>query len=172
MPAIRTTTREAIKAYLEVFIERLVKDYKKRPLPTLGSPKEYLAQKSGKGQLKPFHAAIIPTSLLRINEFERGFSTSLGTTYEECAKLIARDHHAEASRSYDIEGDVSEKALNEIEHQVTVFERVADSAHVKPTLDEMIEAVLESREEGEQAHRIARADLYIRAHNGTEFSSR
>jgi hypothetical protein len=81
MSAISSTTRVIIKAYLEVFIENLVNEYRGRLIPKLDIPAAYLSCKSSKGQLKPFQAAIMPSELLRINEFERGFSSSLGTTY-------------------------------------------------------------------------------------------
>lgn len=79
------------------------------------TPSSYLAGKSPKGQLKPFHSAVVSAEVLRVSSFERGLSTRLGTTYEECAKLIALDHHAEAHRGYEVVGDVSEVALGEIE---------------------------------------------------------
>lgn len=131
MAAISRTTRAAIKAYLEVFIENLVEEYRERPIPQLDRPGDYLAQTSTRGQLKPFHAAIIPATLLRINEFERGFSSRLGTTFEECARLIALDHHRGVHRSHDLAGNVSHVAVNEIGRQVAHLERVSQSG--RPT---------------------------------------
>jgi hypothetical protein len=169
LPAISPTTRARIKVYLELFIERVVGVHKQRPVPELGDPLTYLAQVSRKGQLKPFHAAIIPSILMRISEFERGFSTSLGTSYEECARLIALDHHQDAQRSFDISGAVSGAALGEIERQVALFERAADVQAPKPSLEEMIAQVLAARDDGHVENRIARADLYVLAKNGTRY---
>jgi len=146
MKAISPTTRAKIKAYLEVFIESLVKEHKGRQIQTLDTPTEYLAKESSKGRLKPFHAAIIPPELLRISAFERSFSTKLGTTYEECACLIALEHHKDAHRSYNVSGTVSLAAINEIEHQVAVFEHAVKSGEVRPHLKQMIKAVLNARQ--------------------------
>lgn len=169
MKAIRPVTRARIKAHLETFIERVVGVYKQRPIPNLGSPTKYLSQVSAKGQLKPFHAAIIPSTVMRISEFERGFSTSLGTSFEECARLIALDHHRDAQRSFDITGVVSSAALNELERQVALFERAADARAPRPPLEEMIKNVLAARDGGGAETRVARADLYVLAKDGTQY---
>ena len=134
-----------------------------------GTPSAYLAQSSVKGQLKPFHSAIIPPELLRINEFERGFSSSLGTTFEECARIIALEHHLEAHRSYDLTGETSLTAINEIEHQVAQFEHAAESGTRRPSLQQMIKAVLKSRQKSDWVRRAVRADLYVLARDGTQF---
>ena len=169
MTAISPTTRATIKAYLEVFIENLVEEYRGRVMPNSGKPSEYLTQQSSKGRLKPFHAAMIPPEILRINEFERGFSSRLGTTYEECARLIALGHHSEAYRGYDLTGEVSLAAINEIEHQLSIFEHAANSRDHKPSFEEMIQCVLDARREDDLEERSVRADLYIRAKDGTQF---
>jgi hypothetical protein len=169
MAAISPTTRAAIKAYLEVFIEHLVEEYRGREVPQLGEPADYLAQTSTGGQLKPFHAAIIPAALLRINAFERGFSSRLGTTFEECARLIALEHHREAHRGYDLTGEVSRAAINEIERQVAHFERVSQTGEPTPDLEQMVDAVLAARIGDDLVSRTARADLHLVAEDGTEF---
>ncbi|MCT7950375.1 TdeIII family type II restriction endonuclease [Ancylothrix sp. C2] len=166
MSAISYRTRASIKAYLEVFIENLVEKYRKRNLPSVDGSTPYLKQKSSKGRLKPFHAAIISPEMLRLNEFERGFSTSLGTTFEECAKLIAFEHHREAHRSYDITGEVSQAAINEIERQIAIFEISSKSQRQKPSLEEMIQSVFNARKDDDLVTRTSRADLYILTKEG------
>ena len=169
MSAISSITRAIIKAYLEVFIENLVNEYRGRLIPKLDIPAAYLSCKSSKGQLKPFQAAIMPSELLRINEFERGFSSGLGTTYEECAKLIALEHHREAHRSYEITGEVSIEAINEIERQIALFEQSADKNANKPSFDEMIQAVLDAQKNNHLVRRSVKADLYVLARDGRKF---
>ena len=107
--------------------------------------------------------------MLRINEFERAFSSRLGTTYEECAKLIALEHHREASRSYEISGEVSVEAINEIERQIALFEKSADNNANKPDFEEMIEAVLEAQKTNHLVRRSVKADLYVLSHDGRKF---
>ncbi len=69
MPAISELTRQKIKAYLEVFIENKVQDYKRRQVPIFEEAATYLAKQSKPGRLKPFHAAIIPEPIMRINPY-------------------------------------------------------------------------------------------------------
>jgi len=169
MPAIQPITRAKIKGYLEAFIVNLVRDHKGREFSVFETPHQYLENESKKGEIKPFHAAIIPVQIMRISAFERSFSTTLGTTFEECARLIALDHHADAQRGYNISGNVSVSALNEIEHQVARFEHAADEKGNKPSLDVMIEAVRSKEKTDDFAQRSVRADLYIKTHEGIEY---
>jgi hypothetical protein len=168
MPAISSITRQQIKDSLERFVTKLVEQHKNIPAETLveNGTARRTSRKRG-GILKPFHSAIIPERLLRISAFERSFSTSLGSTYEECARLIALEHHADAKRSFDVRTSVSRAALNAIERQVEVFEHAAEAGQPRPTLESMIETVLEARQADEQILGI-RADLYIRTHSGED----
>lgn len=168
MPAISDLTRQKIKAYLEVFIESKVEDYKHRKVPIFEEADSYLVKQSKSGRLKPFHAAIIPEPIIRINAFERGFSTSLGTTFEECARLIALDYHQYAERGYDITGLVSQAAVDEIEHQVSFYDRDNQEEISKPSLTQMITNVLDVRREDDLKERTVRADLYILTREGKE----
>jgi len=173
MPAIGPAARAAIKGYLEGFIEGLVGRYEGRSFTQFSNPREYLSRASSQEErlLRPFHAAIIPSELRRISAFERGFSTSLGTTFEECARLIALEHHQDAQRNYTLTGYVSLNAINEIEHQVALFERAAEGSASarKPDFEHMISAVLKARRTDDLEPRRARADLYILSQDGTEY---
>jgi hypothetical protein len=171
MPAINEITREKIKGYLEGFIEGVIRDNKARTHQDFESPPKYLSRTSSKGKLKPFHAAIIPQDVMVLSAFERSFSTKLGNTYEYCAHLIALDHHAEAHRSHDIFSEVSYRALREVEIQISRFHELKEKgASVKaPGLEEMINMVLSSRDDGEITRKSTRNDLFIRTHDGTEY---
>lgn len=167
--AISPTTREQIKAYLEVFIDNLVERYRGRGIRTFKRPAGYLAETDPDGHLKPFHAAMISPELQRISQFERGFSSGLGTTFEECAVLIARQHHDEAHRSYDVTGEVGLVALQEINNQVSLLDRPAAIRRPRLSMQEMVHAVLQAGTVEDTEVRSARADLYIRAKDGTKY---
>lgn len=80
---IKPETRARIKAYLEVFIENQVERYRHQRFSARDHPAEYLARAADRrGNLKPFQPAILPPEVLRISAFERGFVTSLGTSFE------------------------------------------------------------------------------------------
>ena len=169
MPSISDVTRSRITAYIEVFIENLVERYRDHAVERMESAEQYLSLTDAKGNLQPFHAAIVPSEVLRISAFQRGFVTSLGTSFEECAKLIALDHHQDAQRSYDVQGVISSDALIEIERQVSSFERAAARKTQAPDLGTMIDSVLRANNSGESIDRVYRADLYILSNNGDEY---
>mgnify|MGYP002777961455 FL=1 len=161
MTSISTKTRELIKGYLEGFIKGLIDAYKDSEIIKPSTAEEYLLRVSPKGQLKPFQAALIPTEIIRINEFERGLSTRLGNSFEECARLIALEHHQDARRSYDIEEQVSLAAFAEAERQKEYYESVAKTKKSKPSFEEMVTAVLNAKRTDDLETKKARADLYI-----------
>jgi hypothetical protein len=173
MAAISPVTRETIKGYLEGFIYKLVEQHAQRKvksveeLVALAEGTNRKPKKRG-GKFKPFHAAIIPEEVLRISAFERSFSTSLGSTFEECARLIALEHHADARRSYDVSGSISQTGIDEIGRQIETFEHAAEAGYPRPDLDKMIQTVLDARSIDDKHTFMVRADLYIRKHNGEE----
>lgn len=133
---IKPTTRAKIKGFLEGFletqIEKHVQELRKE------TEKEAQYRRERRGELKPFHFAILPTVVVSVSSFERSFSTSLGTTFEECAKLIALDNHAEAERGKKLEGRVSRESLEEIDKiraRIDKGHKVAYPAAVKTVVD-------------------------------------
>jgi Type II restriction endonuclease, TdeIII len=169
MAAISSKTRAEIKGYLEGFIKGLVDVYKGREIIKPSSAIEYLSRISPNGELKPFQAALIPPELIRINQFERGLSTKLGNSLEECARLIARDHHQDVRRGYDIKAEVSLAAFAEAERQKEHYESAIKKQQAKPSLEQMITAVLNARRTDDLETKTVRADLHIFAKDGTEF---
>lgn len=169
MTAISSKTRAEIKGYLEGFIDGLVDEYKGRSIVKPDNAAEYLSRFSANGELKPFQAALIPSELIRINQFERGLSTRLGNSLEECARLIALEYHQNARRGYDIKAEVSLAAFAEAERQKEYYESAVNKGQAKPSLEEMITAVLNSRRSDDLEIKTVRADLYILTNDGTEF---
>lgn len=169
MTAISSRNRTKIKGYLEGFINGLVDEYQGRTVVKPTSGYEYLMRTSPKGELKPFQAAIIPPELIRINQFERGLSTRLGNSLEECARLIALEHHQDARRGFDLVSEISLSALAEAEIQKERYESATQSLIGKPSFEEMITFVLEAIKSNDLVTKKVRADLYILADDGTEF---
>jgi len=169
MAAISLNTHVVIKGYLEGFIQGLIDEYKGRKILKPTSAVEYLSRYSSNGELKPFQAALIPPELIRINQFERGLSTRLGNSLEECARLIALEHHQDVRRGYDVKAEVSNAAFAEAELQKQNYESAAKKEQAKPTFEQMITAVLNARCTDDLKTKVVRADLYIMAKDGTEF---
>ncbi len=169
MPAISDLTRSRITAALEVFIENYVEKHRDRAVEKMKSPQQYLNLSDKDGGLKPFYVAIVPSEVLRISAFQRGLVTSVGTSLEECARLIALDHHQDAQRGYVLRGEISSDALSEIERQVAAFEHAASRKAPRASLNSMINGVLRSNMSGETEIRDHKADLYILGDDDVEY---
>ena len=159
---INEETRTAIKGYLEGFIQGLLEQH--RPEVRRAMAREDRASYSSpRGMLKPFHEAIVPPEILRISSFERSFSTKLGTTFEECARLIALQTYDVAERGYKASGKMPAAAAAKIEEIVS---RINEGQ--TPDFLALIAEVLQISDE-EWVERPAIADLYLRDKAGHEY---
>jgi hypothetical protein len=160
---IETHTRQAIKGYLEGFIDGLIQQHKPKDEKYL---KEYLEEdlaNSENAGYKPFHQAIIPGEILRISTFERSFSTKLGSTFEECARLIALQTYSVVKRSYVATGQMPLAAVARIEESINLI--VHDH---KTNFLHLINEVLKV-EDNQWVERPVVADLFLEDHNGNRF---
>jgi len=159
---IEGRTRAAIKGYLEGFIQGLVEQH--HPETRRGIMKEAQATyTSSEGILKPFHEAIVPPEVLRISAFERSFSTKLGTTFEECARLIALQTHVEAERGYVASGQMPAAAATKIEEVVSRINKGQT-----PDFPVLIAEVLQVNDD-EWVARPVIADLYLKDKAGHRY---
>ena len=129
-------------------------------------PKELRPQReaSRKGDLKPFHESLLPDGLLTITEFERSFSTKLGTTFEECARLVALDNHKDAKRRHRVTGKISLQAIKRIEEIVSEI----GTGGMKSKYLDFVEEIVAIAGKGESVERTSIADLYIEKKDGTK----
>ncbi|MCS7301797.1 MAG: TdeIII family type II restriction endonuclease [Fimbriimonadales bacterium] len=163
MPAINKLTRQQIKGYLEGFIEGMIQEYRLWQQGRRLTPRRYLKLRSEEATLKPFHDAILPEEFRKASAFERSFSTRLGATFEECARLIALQHHALAQRGYRLRTELDVNALNELENQLQRLDR-----REEVTLSDMVQAVLRAKLGKTTTPVRIIADLYVRKRDGTE----
>ena len=158
---ISNTTRAEIKGFLEGFIHGMVMEHKTptRKASDIRPTRSY----SAKGDIKPFHEALLPEGILKINEFERSFSTKLGKTFEECARLISKEHYAQAIRGYRTEGKVSLEAIRIIEASVSWID---NNGMARPYPD-IVNEVLNAKGPPEVT-RPKICDLYLQDTSGNE----
>jgi len=159
---ITKDTRQKIKGYLEGFIQGMIDEHTDNGF----DPKQLrpLRKESKKGDLKPFHESLLPDGLLKVTEFERSFSTKLGTTFEECARLIALDNHKHAERGYKVKGPISFKAVKRIEE---IISRIGTGG-MRSSYLEYVEEIVKLAGDRESVERISIADLYIVTRDDTE----
>lgn len=158
---IRTTTRAQIKGFLEGFMQGLAAEHRTptRKASEIRPTRTY----SPKGAIKPFHEALLPEGILRISEFERSFSTKLGTTFEECARLLSNEHYAQSARGYRVEGKVSQDAIRIIERLVNW---IGANGMARSYLD-IVREVLAAKGQPEIL-RAQLTDLYLQDVDGNE----
>ncbi|MBM7843196.1 hypothetical protein JOD20_001821 [Herpetosiphon giganteus] len=164
--AINPMTRDKIKAYLNSFIEQQLAVYTQRNVREFHDVDSYLASLSADGDLKPFHASLIPAAIMRLNRFERSLSTGLGSTFEECARLIALNHHAIALRSYDLQASLDQAQWAAIDQLIATLDR--SQQRQIPTLYAMLDQLQSIQLTGITENHVVRADLYIQRHDGSE----
>lgn len=159
---ITKDTRIQIKGYLEGFIQGMVDETRQNGF----DPKQLRPprQESKAGDLKPFHESLLPDGILRITEFERSFSTKLGTTFEECARLIARAAHTNAERGYRVRGIVTAKAIKRIE----AITNEIGSGGMKFKYPDLVKEIIALSKNGDGLERVSIADLYIETKSGEE----
>jgi hypothetical protein len=165
MPAIGEITRAKIKGYLEAAITSLVLQIENEEV----QEDECGLRDRMPTTLHPFHEAITPDEIRKLSRFNESLSAALETTFGAVAQLIAVQHHAEVKRDYAIAGRVSRTALKEIENQIHLFEQAVEADEEPPSLDEMIEAILDLRNIGAVTEKIAHSELFIRTYDGREF---
>lgn len=153
-----------MKGYLEGYLQNMIDEFK----PSDMSPTGLRPQRteSEKGEIKPFHESILPDGVLRVSEFERSFSTILGSTFEECAKLIATSRFRVATRKYRLSGSVSAAAQATIESVTSDI----DSNGMRESYLDLANTVARSYAGDMASLRRPRIfDLFLEDHQGRQF---
>ncbi len=160
---IDTKTRAKIKGYVEGFLQHTVEQILSRQRDR--QAKLQTGRKDTSPAHKPFHRALLPEGIRRISEFERSFSTALGSTFEEAGKLIAAATHQTAIRGHKISGRVSAKAIGLIE---AIVESNKQNGSTKPYLEFVRQVVDAAAEDGGEIRPVT-SDLYVKTHSGEEW---
>jgi predicted Rossmann-fold nucleotide-binding protein len=163
---ISKEVRGSIKGYLEGFIDGLIQQHKPKEKPPYLLKEvdgNYNENDNSDGSYKPFHEAIIPDQILRVSTFERSFSTKLGSTFEECARLIASQKYTIAKRGFIATGQMPSAATTKIEELVNQIAR-----DHKPNFLQLIDDVLKVEDEI-WVERPVVSDLYLEDNSGVRY---
>ncbi len=144
---IEYATRERIKQYLQGAIRGALANFVQRA-----------GHSTSRGELKPFHDAVAGSILSRVSGLERSLSTTLGSTFEQCALFIASDVHLKAVRQYSLSSDVNEQSFARCEEIV----RGVRENGVSESLSQMVVSALSARSAGAPSRHVAVvSDIYI-----------
>lgn|SRR5574341_346825 len=160
---INLQTKAAIKGYLEGFIDGLVQQHKPVEKPPRLLHDDLPEEDTSDGGYKPFHEAIIPDQILRVSAFERSFSTKLGSTFEECARLIALQTYKTVRRNFVATGQMPAAAAARIEQLVNQI-----ASEHKPNFLRLIDEVLKV-EDPNWVERPVVADLFLETNKGVRY---
>jgi hypothetical protein len=113
---------------------------------------------------KPFHVRLLPI-LAEVRFSERSFSTRSGSWFQQIAKMVASQFHAEAHLNFLVEGRIQPAAAAHIE-QITE-EMDHGRPKRKPSREKDIQEVLTVQAAG-GADKSVRSDLYVLRHDASE----
>lgn len=115
---------------------------------------------------KPFHDAFLPSSISIPASFERSFSSGLGKTFENVARIIALNRFEISENQFVLQNDVPSETLNKID---AFIEQVNQDKMSTNYLDEVKKIVdfVKSDKSFKTTKKIT-IDLYIQDKKGNE----
>ena len=105
----------------------------------------------------------MPDQVLRVSAFERSFSTKLGSTFEECARLIAAQTYKTARRNFVATGQMPSATASRIEQLVNQI-----ASEHKPDFLHLIDDVLKIEDQN-WVERPVVADLFLESAKGKRY---
>jgi hypothetical protein len=139
-------TRDALRGYLYKEVSRFVKEQ-------ISNVRE-----------KPFHVRLMP-GLAEVRFSERSFSTRSGSWFQQIAKIIATQFHAEVHLNFLVEGRIQAAAAAHIEQITEAMDHGQPKR--KPNRLEDIKEVLMVQSPG-GADKSVRSDLFVLRHDQSE----
>lgn len=115
---------------------------------------------------KPFHETHLPKSALRAFDFERSFSTGLGSVFEECGKIIAQTRFIEVKRQFKLENFVPTNTIIEIGKVIDELDKKKKFANYQHEVKRIVELVNNDTSNGISQTIIT--DLYVKDIDGNE----
>ena len=129
---------------------------------------EYLKKKdySSDAKNKPFHTALIPKNVIRSLDFERSFSTGLGSTFEECARIIAGTKFHVVERQYNVENFIPSDTLVEVDKVMAELDHQKKFSNYQQEVKRIVD--LANKDTSSKISRSVISDLYVRDNEGNE----
>jgi len=123
-----------------------------------------LSERDPTGLIKPFHQLLFPEGLLRAWEFERAFSTTLGSSFEVTARLLGETQFEHAQNGLVVEGPVSPAARSAVDDILRDVKRDGMQTAYSRLVEQVVTSYVGTAGNTERI----RVDLYLRSHSGDE----
>lgn len=134
------------------------------PSPREASEFRPLGESDPDGLIKPFHQLLFPEGLLRPWEFERTFSTTLGSSFEVAARIIGQHRFHESLNAWIVEGPVSPAARSAIDDILRDVKRDGMQAAYSELVNKVVSSYVGSAGSTERV----RVDFYVKNEQGDE----
>ena len=148
---IRDKLEEEVRNSMSALISRKSKEYK---------------EKSSTSEDMPFHEALLPDAVLHATNFERSFSTTMGSLFESCALIIAKPRFVVARRQYDVMGYIPADTIAEVEKVVDNLDKRSKFSNYQAEAFRI--AKLARSDPSNGISRKIISDLYVKSRDGTE----
>lgn len=160
---IPESTQHQIRQYMRTFMLKALEAI--RPVSAAPHEFRFTRDEDEDATIKPFHEALITEGVLRASDFERSFSTSLGSTFEEAAKLIGSLHFQTSERGHKFSVTIPRVALDTIDG---IISDIASDG-MQGRYEEFVDAVVQAYRGDLVTRRPLTIDLYLRSQDGAEY---
>lgn len=113
---------------------------------------------------KPFHNALLPKSALRASNFERSLSSGLGSAFERCAEIVARQKFVTIERNHSRSGYVPADTMSEIDNIIHDINRGKRFPNYRQEVNRLVKLLL-----GDTSTMVSRdviSDLHLEGADG------
>lgn len=152
------SVKKEIEEYLVKWIKELTTKKKKEYSKPTIQPKD--------AKNKPFHKTHLPKNTLRAFDFERSFSTGLGSAFEECGKIIAKTKFDVVKRQYKVENFIPADTINEVVKVIDELDKKKKFSNYQQEVKRIVDLV--NRDTSNKVSQSVTADLYVKDSNGNE----
>lgn len=125
-----------------------------------------LTDKTASDKNKPFHKALLPKDVIRSVDFERSFSTGLGSTFEECARIIAKANFDTAERQFKVECFIPSDTISEVDKVISELNEQKKFPNYQQEVKRIVD--LSIKDTSNKISRSVISDLYVKDKDGNE----
>lgn len=115
---------------------------------------------------KPFHKALLLKDVIRAVDFERSFSTGLGSTFEECARIIAKTKFDTVERQYKVEDFIPSNTIAEVDKVMSELNEQKKFSNYQQEAKRIVD--LSVKDTSNKISRSVISDLYVKDKEGNE----
>ena len=154
---------DSVKNEIEEYLCKWVENLTKRKTEEYTNSEDEI---SSSDKNKPFHKALLSKEMIRTVDFERSFSTGLGSTFEECAKIIAKTKFDTVERQYKVENFIPSDTVAEVDKVMAELDKQKKFSNYQQEVKRIVDLV--NSDSSNKISRSVISDLYVKDSDGNE----